>query len=79
MHGYDFSGQTPIADGVKDFAITYPVVDDTQKTVWKKYGITSHPSWALIASDGTVLDRQVGGITAPAATQKINATANGGK
>lgn len=63
VHGPDFSGQPTVALGVKDYKMTYPVVDDAQKAVWKEYGVTSHPSWALISKDGVLVQRGAGSAT----------------
>lgn len=73
MHGYDYQGQQPAAEGVKELKITYPVVDDVKKQVWKDYGVVYRPSWALIAKDGSLIDRQVGEAITPAVKQKIEA------
>lgn len=73
VHGYDFTGQTPVAEGVKDYKMTYPVVDDTQKSVWKAYGIASRPSWALIGKDGALIQRGVGSATTAQVQRQIEA------
>lgn len=73
VHGYDFTGQTPVAEGVRDYKMTYPVVDDTQKAVWKAYGITSRPSWAVIGKDGALVQRGVGSAITPQVQGRIEA------
>lgn len=73
MHGYDFPGQTPAAEGVKDYKMTYPVVDDVQKKVWQAYGIFSRPSWTLIGKDGAIIQRGVGSAITPQAQKQIEA------
>ena len=73
VHGNEIKGQPPVASGVKDYKITYPVVDDVNKQVWNQYSIVSQPSWALIAKDGTLIKRQVGMATTDEARQRIEA------
>ncbi len=73
MHGNEFTGQMPVAAGVKELKITYPVVDDVEKHIWKDYGIRSQPSWALISKDGTLMQRGVGLVTTPEVRQSIEA------
>ncbi len=71
MHGNEFPGQTAVAIGVKDYKIIYPVVDDAQQQVYKAYGITAQPSWALIGKDGGLIRRGVGGAATPQVRQLI--------
>lgn len=71
MHGNEFPGQTAVSVGVKDYGITYPAVDDAQSQIYKAYGISSQPSWALIGKDGTITKRQVGGAAIPQVEQLI--------
>jgi len=71
VHGPDFPEQPTVALGVKDYKMTYPVVDDAQKTVWKAYGITSRPSWALIGKDGVLVQRGAGSATTPQIQKQI--------
>ncbi len=63
----------PVAAGVKELKITYPVVDDDAKKVWKDYSIRSQPSWALIGKDGVLIQRGVGLATTAAVKQRIEA------
>ncbi len=71
VHGPEFGSAPPVAEGVKDYKINYPVVDDANKQVWKQYGIVGQPSWALIAKDGTLIKRQAGIVTKPEVKQMI--------
>lgn len=73
MHGNDYKGQLSVASGVKELKITYPVVDDVEKQVWKDYGIRFRPSWALIGKDGSLIQKQVGEATTAEVKQRIEA------
>ncbi len=71
MHGNEFPGQTAVSIGVKDYGITYPAVDDAQFQMYKAYGVTQQPSWALIGKDGAIVKRQAGGAAIPQVEQLI--------
>ncbi len=47
-------------DAAADWGIAYPHVNDPNLETWEAYGLTSHPSFALINPDGSLHDSGAG-------------------
>ncbi|MFW6074511.1 MAG: TlpA family protein disulfide reductase [Chloroflexota bacterium] len=53
-------------DTITELGITYPVAVDSDRDTWEAYGMQFYPSWAVIAPDGELSDRQAGAVSAGA-------------
>jgi hypothetical protein len=73
VHGYDYPGQSPIAEAVTQLKIDYPVAHDEQKATWKLFGIRARPAHVLIGPDGAIADRGVGLVTIDEVKTRVEA------
>lgn len=55
-------GQGAARSFVQDFGVTYPSLSDPQATALNRLGGRGLPLTLVLAADGTVLDRTIGGI-----------------
>jgi hypothetical protein len=62
IHGVFYSGQVPMDDAAENWGITYPHVNDVDLETWDAYGLTTHPSYALINRDGSLYDSGAGRV-----------------
>lgn len=53
-------GQTKVRPFLNRLKITFPIVIDGDKAVFKRFGLTACPSTVLIAQDGEIVLKQVG-------------------
>ena len=56
-------GQSAARSFVQDFGVTYASLSDPEGTVLNRLGGRGLPLTIVLAADGTVLDRTIGGIT----------------
>ncbi len=56
----------PMAETIAELGITYPVAVDSDRDTWDAYGMQFYPSWAVIAPNGELAQRQVGAVAAGA-------------
>ena len=49
-----------VEDAAKKFDIRYPIVQDNEKHLWKRYGIWAWPTLLLIDKKGIVRYRHIG-------------------
>lgn len=63
VHRYNFAGQQPLPDALKELKIDYPVAHDESRATWRAFGMLSYPSHVLIGPDGTIVSRSAGIVT----------------
>jgi hypothetical protein len=66
-----YQGQRPMDDAADEWGINYPYVNDPQRQTWDTYGLTSHPSFALINPDGSLHDSGAGVVNTDSTVEWI--------
>jgi hypothetical protein len=63
VHSPEFAWEKPtdsVAGAVKKLGILYPVVQDNDFTIWKRYGVRAWPTLVLVDRKGLVRFRHIG-------------------
>ena len=72
IHGEFYQGQVPMDDSAENWGIQYPYVNDPELETWDRYGLRSHPSYALINPDGSLHDSGAGRVESDSTIEWIN-------
>jgi hypothetical protein len=68
-----YNGQTPMDESAENWGIQYPYVNDPELETWSNYGLTAHPSYALINPDGSLHDSGAGVVDTGSTREWIEA------
>ena len=63
VHSPEFGWEKPtegVAAAMKKFGILYPVVQDNDFTIWKRYSVRAWPTLVLVDRKGIVRYRHIG-------------------
>jgi len=63
VHSPEFSWETPyekVVEATKKLGVRYPVVQDNDFTIWKRWGVRAWPTALLIDRKGIVRYRHIG-------------------
>ncbi|MFQ5745132.1 MAG: redoxin domain-containing protein [Acidobacteriota bacterium] len=63
VHTPEFFWEKPhrkVVEAVKEFGILYPVVQDNDWAIWKRFGIRAWPTAVLVDKKGIVRYRHIG-------------------
>jgi hypothetical protein len=60
-------------EAASEWGIEYPHVNDPELETWALYGLTSHPSYALINPDGSLHDSGAGVVETDSTIEWIEA------
>lgn len=58
-------------DAAGEWGIEYTYVNDPELATWGEYGLTSHPSFALINADGSLHDSGAGVVNTDSTVEWI--------
>ena len=63
VHSPEFGWEKPtqsVADARRKLGVAYPVVQDNEFTIWKRYGVRAWPTLVLVDRHGIVRYRHIG-------------------
>ena len=63
VHSPEFSWEKPYAsvvDATKKLGVRYPVVQDNELAIWKRWGVWAWPTTILVDRKGTVRYKHIG-------------------
>ena len=63
VHSPEFSWEKPYAsvvDATKKLGVRYPVVQDNELAIWKRWGVWAWPTTILVDRKGTIRYRHIG-------------------
>jgi alkyl hydroperoxide reductase subunit AhpC len=63
VHSPEFVGEKPydkVVDATKKLGVRYPVVQDNEFTIWKRWGVRAWPTTLLVDRNGIIRYRHIG-------------------
>jgi DNA-binding beta-propeller fold protein YncE len=76
VHSAKFDGERDsknITDAILRYDIRHPVVNDSNMTIWRRYGVNTWPTMLLIDPEGQVVLFETGEFEAPKIAKKLHA------